>query len=121
MRSFLRSKIHKARVTEANLHYVGSITLDEDLMDRAGLQEWERVMVVDITNGARLETYVIRGERGSGVVAMNGAAAHLVRAGDEVIVMAFEMADEPSGPISILVDEKNRFVRFLDERAGMQV
>ncbi len=117
MRFFLRSKIHRATVTEANLAYVGSVTIDADLMDKADIEEWEKILVVDITNGARLETYAIRGERGSGVVEINGAAAHLVSKGDEVILMTFEMAETPSDPRCILVDQKNRFVKYLTERA----
>jgi aspartate 1-decarboxylase len=121
MRTYLHSKIHKARVTEANLAYVGSVTIDEDLMDLADIQEFEQVHVVDITNGARLVTYAIRGERGSGVIAMNGAAAHLVRAGDEVILMTYAQAERPSRPTCILVDEHNRFLRHLVERANQTV
>lgn len=113
MRAFLRSKIHKATVTEANLEYVGSVTIDQELLERAGIAEYERVLVVDNTNGARLETYALAGPPGSGVVCINGAAAHLVRAGDEVIVMAFELADEPVRPRTILVDADNRYVRDL--------
>ena len=113
MRQFLRSKIHKATVTAADLNYIGSITLDADLMARAGIAEWEKVLVVDNTNGARIETYAIVGPRGSGTVQMNGAAAHHVKTGDEIIIMTFEIADEPTGPTQILVDAKNRFVRNL--------
>ena len=113
MRWVLRSKIHKATVTEANLDYNGSITIDEDLIDRAGLWPGERVLVVDNTNGARLETYVMVGDRGSGVVCMNGAAAHLIKVGDQIIVMGFELTDEPVTPCNILVDENNRFARYL--------
>ena len=113
MRWVLRSKIHKATVTEANLDYNGSITIDEDLIDRAGLWPGERVLVVDNTNGARLETYVMVGDRGSGVICMNGAAAHLIKVGDQIIVMGFELTDEPVTPCNILVDENNRFARYL--------
>ncbi len=113
MRWFLRSKIHRATVTEANLDYIGSATIDEDLVDKVGLMIGEKVLVVDNTNGARLETYVIRGERGSGTICMNGAAAHLIHPGDQVIIMGFELSDTPITPVSILVDEKNRFVRYL--------
>jgi len=120
MRTYLRSKIHKATVTEADLHYVGSITIDEALMDLADLAEYEKVMVVDNRNGNRLETYVIRGARDSGVVAMNGAAAHLIHKGDEVIIMAFQTTDHPKKPINILVDAQNRFVRYLKETAEMR-
>jgi aspartate 1-decarboxylase len=113
MRTYLRSKIHKATVTAADLNYIGSITIDRDLMEKADIAEWEKVLVVDNTNGNRIETYVIAGEPGSGVIQMNGAAAHLVRTGDEVIVMTFQTTDEPEPPRQILVDKKNRFVRHL--------
>ncbi|KGN79055.1 aspartate decarboxylase [Porphyromonadaceae bacterium COT-184 OH4590] len=85
----LKSKIHRAIVTEANLDYIGSITIDEALMEAAGIYEYEKVSVVNVTNGARLETYVIRGERGSGVICLNGAAAHLIHRDDIVIIMAY--------------------------------
>ena len=78
MRQFLRAKIHKATVTDADLAYIGSVTLDPDLMERVGLEQYEKVLIVDNTNGARLETYALTGERGSGQVCINGAAAHLV-------------------------------------------
>jgi len=113
MRWLLRSKIHKAHVTEADLHYVGSITIDGDLIDRVGLWEGERVMVVSNTSGARLETYVIRAEAGSGVICMNGASAHLIGVGEEIIIMGYELTDEPISPAIILVDENNRWVRDL--------
>ena len=94
-RRMMKSKIHRATVTDADLHYVGSITVDRDLMDAADLVEFEQVAVVDIDNGARLETYVIEGERGSGAVCLNGAAARLVSPGDRVIIISY--ADfEPS-------------------------
>ena len=113
MRWFLRSKIHKATVTEADLNYIGSITIDEDLVEKAGFLPGERVLVVSNTSGARLETYVIAGPRGSGIVTMNGAAAHLIKAGEDIIIMGFELSDEQIVPIAILVDERNRFVRYL--------
>lgn len=113
MRWLLRSKIHKAIVTEANLQYVGSLTIDIDLMEKAGLWPWEKVLVTSITSGARLETYVIPGERGSGVICMNGAAAHLIQAGEEVIIMAFELTDKSIQPRIILVDENNQFLKYL--------
>jgi len=113
MRWVLRSKIHKATVTEANLKYVGSITIDEDLVERAGLMEGERVLITSNDSGSRLETYVILGERGSGVICMNGAAAHLIKAGEEIIIMGFELSERPITPQVILVDEQNRFVRHL--------
>lgn len=114
MRQFLRAKIHKATVTDANLAYVGSVTIDQDLMERVGLSEYEKVLIVDNTNGARLETYALRGEPGSGKVCINGAAAHLIRKGDEVIIMAFEYSDSPVTPRQILVDRENRFVRVIE-------
>ncbi|MHC4591876.1 MAG: aspartate 1-decarboxylase [Planctomycetota bacterium] len=113
MRWVLRSKIHNATVTDAQVEYVGSITLDEDLIEAAGLMVGEKVLVADVTNGTRLETYVIRGERASGVVCINGAAAHLIHKGDRVIVMGFELTDQPIEPKKVLVDEQNRFVRYL--------
>lgn len=87
----LKSKIHRVQVTEANLEYIGSITIDEDLMDASGIVAGEKVSVVDNTNGARLETYVIAGKRGSGCICMNGAAAHLIHVGDTVIIMAYAL------------------------------
>lgn len=118
MRSLYRAKIHKATVTQADVNYIGSITIDEDLMDLIDLWPGERVLVVDNTNGARLETYAITGERGSGIIGMNGAAAHLIHPGDEIIIIAFELSDQPIEPTAILVDGDNRFVRYLqkDER-----
>ena len=117
MRWVMRSKIHNATVTEANLAYVGSITIDRDLLDRVGLWDGERVLVVSNTSGARLETYVIAGERGSGSMCMNGAAAHLIGDGEQIIVMGFELTSEQLQPQVILVDEQNRFVRNLTEVA----
>ena len=116
MRWLMRSKIHNAVVTEANLAYVGSITIDEDLIDRVGLWPGERVLVVSNTSGARLETYVIAGPRGSGAMCMNGAAAHLIGEGEQIIVMGFELTDKPVQQRAALVDGHNRFVRFLTER-----
>lgn len=113
MRSYLRSKIHKATVTAAEIDYVGSITIDEDLIDRARFEVGEKVLVVSIATGARLETYVIPGERGSGVIAMNGAAAHLIRPGEEIIIMGFELADSPPESTVVLVDGENLFKEFL--------
>ena len=89
--TILKSKIHRVRVTEANLEYIGSITIDEALMEAADIYAGERVQVVDNTNGARLETYVIPGRRGSGCICINGAAAHLVHVGDTVIIMAYAL------------------------------
>jgi len=115
MRQFLRAKIHKATVTEADVSYVGSVTIDSDLLERSGIAPYEKVLVVDNTNGARLETYALAGEPGSGMICMNGAAAHLVRVGDEIIIMAFEYTDQPIVPRAILVDEENRYLRDLAE------
>ena len=113
MRWVIRSKIHKATVTEANLDYVGSITIDEDLIDLTGLWPGEKVLIADNTNGARLETYVMVGERGSGTIRMNGASAHLVNVGDELIIMGYELTDAPVEAKKILVDKQNRFVQYL--------
>lgn len=113
MRQLLRSKIHNATVTEANLNYIGSITIDPDLIERAGLWVGEKVLVVSNTSGARVETYVIAGERNSGHIAMNGAAAHLIQAGEQIIIMGFELTDEPISPQIILVDAQNHFLRYL--------
>jgi len=113
MRSVLRSKIHNARVTDANLAYIGSITIDEDLIDKADFWVGEKVLVVSNTTGERLETYVIAGERGSGHICINGAAAHKIKKGEEIIVMGFELTDEKIIPTNILVDKHNRFSRLL--------
>ena len=121
MRWVMRSKIHNATVTEANLHYVGSITIDEDLLDLVGLWPGEKVLVVSNTSGSRLETYVIAGERGSGDKCMNGAAAHLIGAGEQIIVMGFELAGQPLKPKVILVNAENHFVRWLAEEPHMIV
>ncbi|HKK76368.1 MAG TPA: aspartate 1-decarboxylase [Saprospiraceae bacterium] len=106
-----KSKIHQARVTEANLHYVGSITIDEDLMDAAHLQEGERVQVVNNNNGERLETYIIKGERGSGVICLNGAAARKAEVGDVVIIIAYGYMEPEEAknfvPSVVFVDEQN--------------
>lgn len=110
-RHLMKSKIHRATVTDADLDYVGSITIDRDLMDAADLLEYEQVHVVDINNGARFETYVIEGERGSGTMCLNGAAARLVQRGDKIIVISygtFEAAElEGFSPIIVHVDEDN--------------
>ncbi|MFH1225758.1 MAG: aspartate 1-decarboxylase [bacterium] len=113
MRFLLRSKIHKAIVTDADLNYIGSITVDEDLMTKAGFWAGEKVLVVSNTSGSRLETYIIAGEKGSGRICMNGAAAHLIKAGEEIIVMGFELGDQPIKPKNILVNKNNKFVKFL--------
>ena len=111
LRTMLKSKIHRAMVTEADLHYVGSVTIDADLMDAADLIEGEQVTIVDIDNGARLTTYAITGERGSGIVGINGAAAHLVHPGDLVILMAYATIDDSEArdyrPRVVFVDADN--------------
>lgn len=113
MRWMLRSKIHKATVTEANVNYIGSITIDELLVKKAGFWPGEKVLVVSNTTGARLETYVLLGKKGSGVFCMNGAAAHRIKKGEEIIVMGFELANKPIKARNILVGKNNRFVKFL--------
>ncbi len=114
LRTFLRSKIHRATVTAADLDYVGSVTLDADLMDAADLDHLERVEIYDVTNGSRLKTYALRGRRGSGEVQINGAAAHLVRPGDLVIVAAYAQIDRTElasfRARVVLVDDSNRVV-----------
>lgn len=116
LRTMMTSKIHRATVTQADLHYVGSVTVDRDLMDAAGLVEGEQVAIVDVTNGARLETYVIPGARGSGVIGINGAAAHLVHPGDLVILIAYGQLDEAEvaayAPRVVFVDGANRVVEL---------
>lgn len=113
MRSVLRSKIHNATVTDANLAYIGSITIDQDLIEMVGIWPGEKVLIVSNTTGARLETYVIAGERGSGIISMNGAAAHLIKAGEEIIIMGFELTDAPIEAKVVWVDENNRFKSYL--------
>ncbi len=113
MRFLLRSKIHKATVTGADVSYVGSITVDEDLLEKAGFFAGEKAQVVSNTSGARLETYIIAGERGSGIMQINGAASHLIKKGEEIIIMGYELADSPIVAKSILVDKNNKFVQYL--------
>lgn len=121
----LKSKIHRATVTEANLNYVGSITIDEDLMDAVGIYENERVQIVNVNNGERFDTYVIKGERGKGDICLNGAAARLVHVGDKVIIMAYAYVDEKEAkemkPKVILVDEENKILDYLTEEAKKSV
>ncbi len=110
--TLMKSKIHRAHVTEANLNYIGSITIDEDLMETAGLIEYEKVLVLNINNGNRFETYVMAGERGSGTICINGAAARLVLPGDLVIILAFGTLSEDEAknfkPNIVFVDENNK-------------
>ncbi|MGW2486259.1 aspartate 1-decarboxylase [Streptomyces sp. NPDC001606] len=114
LRTLFKSKIHRATVTQADLHYVGSVTIDADLLDAADLLPGELVHIVDITNGARLETYVIEGERGSGVIGINGAAAHLVHPGDLVIIISYAQVTDAEArelePRVVHVDGDNRIV-----------
>lgn len=114
MRIVLRSKIHRAWVTEANPDYVGSIVIDRELMEKVDLWEFEKVLVCDVDNGNRFETYVLPGEPGAGDIAVQGAAARLTREGNCLIIMSFEASDVPIDPQMILVDEQNRFVEYLD-------
>jgi aspartate 1-decarboxylase len=121
LREVLGGKIHRATVTQADLHYVGSLTLDEDLARAAGLIEGEKVQVVDITNGARLETYIIIGPAGGGDICINGAAAHLVHPGDLVIIMSFVLAEESElvgyQPKVVHVDAANRIIALGNDLA----
>jgi aspartate 1-decarboxylase len=115
MRCLLRGKIHRATITDANVEYVGSITIDKDLLAKADIWPGEKVLVADVNNGARFETYTVEGEAGSGMVCVNGAAARLVRVGDKIIIMAFEYSDVPVKPKVVLVDDKNQCVKVLDK------
>ena len=121
MRIMMKSKIHRATVTQADLHYVGSVTLDAALMEAADLLEGEQVAIVDITNGARIETYVIPGPRGSGIIGINGAAAHLVHPDDLVIIMSYALLDESEAkalkPLVVHVDKQNRVVKIGNDPA----
>jgi aspartate 1-decarboxylase len=114
LRTMFKSKIHRATVTHADLHYIGSLTVDQDLLDAADLLPGEQVSVVDIENGNRFETYLIAGERGSGVIGVNGAAAHLADVGDLVIVISYAQLDDAEArafvPTVVHVDEHNRIV-----------
>lgn len=111
----LKAKIHRATVTQAELDYVGSITVDMDLLEQAGILEYEKVQIVDVNNGSRFETYTIAGERGSGVMCLNGAAARMVQTGDKIILMAYAqvMLEEASElrPTVLFVDEKNKVTK----------
>ena len=121
MRIMMKSKIHRATVTQADLHYVGSVTLDAALMEAADLLEGEQVAIVDITNGARIETYVIPGPRGSGVIGINGAAAHLVHPNDLVIIMSYAVLDDAEAralkPRVVHVDKRNRVIKIGNDAA----
>lgn len=114
--NMLKSKIHRAVVTEANIHYVGSITIDAELMDVAGLHEYELVHVVDINNGNRLETYIVAGPRGMGDICLNGAAARLMYVGDKIIIMSYCQIDDNSvsehKPKIVFVDKNNSIIEI---------
>lgn len=121
--TMLKGKIHRATVTQAELDYVGSITIDTDLLEAAGILEYQKVAVVDVTNGARLETYTIAGDRGSGMICLNGAAAKLINKGDTVIIMAYaDMSEEEARsyrPKVVFVDKENKITSVKDyERHG---
>ena len=122
-RTMLKSKIHRATVTHAELHYVGSVTVDEDLMDAADLLAGEQVAIVDVTNGARLETYTIPGTRGSGVIGINGAAARLVQPGDIVIIISYAQMDDATArayrPRVVHVDADNRVLSLGTDPAAV--
>ncbi len=113
--NMLKGKIHRATVVQAELDYIGSITVDEELLEASGIYEYERVQVVDVNNGNRFETYTIAGERGSGLICLNGAAAHKVEIGDKIIIMAYAMLNsdeaEHHAPNVVFVDDKNKIVR----------
>ncbi len=113
MRWMLRSKIHRATVTEARLDYEGSITIDADLLDRCGMWVGEKVTIAVVETGARFETYTLPGERGSGIIALNGAAARLATVGDKVIIMGYELTDEPIRAKVLLVDMHNKVAKEL--------
>jgi aspartate 1-decarboxylase len=113
MRWVLRSKIHKATVTKSDLNYIGSITIDEDLIEKADFWPGEKVLVVSNNSGVRLETYVIAGKRNSGIICMNGPTSHLIKVGEEIIVMGFELTNKPIKAKIVLVDKNNKFVRYL--------
>lgn len=121
MRVMMKSKIHRATVSQADLDYVGSVAIDRDLMDAADLLEGEQVTIADITNGERLETYVIPAPRGDGTITINGAAAHLVQAGDLVIIMSYAVVDDAEArslkPLVVHVDEHNRVVKLGNDPA----
>jgi aspartate 1-decarboxylase len=122
--SMLKGKIHRATVTQAELDYVGSITVDTELLDAAGILEYQLVQIVDVNNGSRFETYTIAGERGSGIICLNGAAARCVQSGDKVIIMAYATMTEDEAkshkPSVVFVDDNNKIVRTANyEKHGL--
>ncbi|MFC6332248.1 aspartate 1-decarboxylase [Paenibacillus septentrionalis] len=118
-RTMMKSKLHRATVTEANLNYIGSITIDENLMEAADLLENEKVQIVNNNNGARLETYVIKGKRDSGVICLNGAAARLVQPGDNVIIISYSLMSEEQAlsykPTIVVLDSDNKPIHYMKE------
>ncbi|OLN23218.1 aspartate 1-decarboxylase [Domibacillus antri] len=124
-RTMMNGKIHRATVTEANLNYVGSITIDEDLLDAAGMMANEKVQIVNNNNGARLETYIIPGERGSGVICLNGAAARLVQPGDTVIIISYVMVAEEKvkdhKPKVLIMDKQNKIADMLHQEPAATI
>lgn len=117
--NMFKSKLHRATVTQAEIHYVGSITIDSELLEKSGILPGEKVQIVNINNGERFETYTIEGEAGSGIICINGAAARLVQVGDKVIIIAYALMDEneakTSEPKVLVLDEKNRIIRIKHE------
>lgn len=124
-RTMMKSKIHRARVTEANLNYVGSITIDQDILDQVNILPHEKVQIVNNNNGARLETYVIPGERGSGVICLNGAAARLVQEGDIVIIVSYALVSneelENHKPIVAIMNENNEIIELMEQEPPFTV
>ncbi|HET7656684.1 MAG TPA: aspartate 1-decarboxylase [Bacillales bacterium] len=125
LRTIMNGTLHRARVTEANLNYVGSVTIDEDLIEAVGMVPGERVQIVNNNNGERLETYIIAGARGSGVVCLNGAAARLVQKGDIVIIVSYAMLDEEElrehRPKIAVLDESNQIVQMIGTEEPMTI
>lgn len=113
MREFLHAKIHRATVTQAEPEYIGSVTIDEALLEKTGLLPNQKVLISSLTSGNRLETYIIPGEKNSGVICMNGPVSCLIKKGEMVVIMGFEITDKPIEPKVVLVDEKNIFVKYL--------
>ncbi len=122
--NMLKGKIHRAKVVQAELDYVGSITIDEELLEAAGIYEYEQVQIVDVNNGNRFETYTIAGERGSGLICLNGAAARQVQVNDKIIIMSYAVIDEEerksNPPKVVFVDDNNKIVRTTNyEKHGL--
>lgn len=117
--TMFKSKLHRATVTEANINYVGSVTIDKELLDKSGILAGEKVQIVNINNGERLETYTIEGEYGSGMICLNGAAARLVQPGDKVIIIAYAMVDENEArdfkPKVLILDDNNKVIKVKDK------